>query len=221
MTTSIPSAAPRALPPFPLPWPWGGELFALDDIRPLTYITGPLGSGKTRLAQGLAATLPNAAFVGLDRSAADARARLAADPALAARVAASLAQLRDDGAVASDALTALITRLESHDADFLVVDMIEQGLDEPTQIALSAWLRRHAASSACPLLVLTRSCAILDLAAVGADEAIILCPANHSPPMLVAPHPGAPGYESVATCLASPSVRARTAGVIAVRPEVA
>ena len=31
-----------------------------------------------------------------------------------------------------------------------------------------------------------RSCAILDLAAVGPDEAIILCPANHSPPSPVA-----------------------------------
>ncbi|WP_245272944.1 MerR family transcriptional regulator [Microvirga lotononidis] len=33
-----------------LPWPWGGERFELRDIQPLTFITGPLGSGKTRLA---------------------------------------------------------------------------------------------------------------------------------------------------------------------------
>ena len=59
------------------------------------------------------------------------------------------------------------------------------------------------------LFLLTRSCTILDLVAVGADEAIILCPANHSPPTRVAPYPGAPGYEAVATCLASPDVRAR------------
>ena len=39
---------------FELPWPWGGEPFELRDIRPLTYITGPLGSGKTRLAMRLA-----------------------------------------------------------------------------------------------------------------------------------------------------------------------
>ena len=57
--------------------------------------------------------------------------------------------------------------------------------------------------------------------AVGPDETIILCPANHSPPTQVAPFPGAPGYEAVATCLASPEVRARTEGVIAWRPEVA
>jgi DNA-binding transcriptional MerR regulator len=45
---------------FELPWPWGGEPFELRDIRPLTYIIGPLGSGKTRLARCLAETLPNA-----------------------------------------------------------------------------------------------------------------------------------------------------------------
>ena len=64
----------------------------------------------------------------------------------------------------------------------------------------------------------TRSREILDLASGGAHEAIILCPANHSPPILVDPYPGAPGYEAVATCLASPAVRARTDGVIAWRP---
>jgi len=66
---------------------------------------------------------------------------------------------------------------------------------------------------------MTRSCAILDLAAVGPDEAIILCPANHSPPIQVAAHPGAPGYEAVATCLASPEVRARTEGMRAWLPQ--
>ena len=59
------------------------------------------------------------------------------------------------------------------------------------------------------------------LAAVRADEAIILCPANHSPPLIVSPHPGVPGYEAVATCLAPPDVRARTEGVIAFRPPAA
>ncbi|MBS0614400.1 MAG: MerR family transcriptional regulator [Proteobacteria bacterium] len=47
--------------------------------------------------------------------------------------------------------------------------------------------------------------------AYGPDESIILCPANHSPPMLVTPYPGASGYEAAATCLASPKVRARVA----------
>ena len=99
----------------------------------------------------------------------------------------------------------------------LVVDMIEQGLDHATQEAVIAPLRRRGPNSP-PLFMLTRSSAILDLAAMTEDEAIILCPANHSPPTLVAPYPGAPGYEAVATCLASPEVRARTEGVIAWRP---
>jgi hypothetical protein len=79
---------------------------------------------------------------------------------------------------------------------------------------LIAHLRRRGPGGR-PLFFTTRSCAILDLAAAaGADETIILCPANHSPPTRVAPCPGAPGYEAVATCLASPEVRARTAGVM-------
>jgi DNA-binding transcriptional MerR regulator len=91
---------------------------------------------------------------------------------------------------------------------------------EATQEALIAYLRRRGPGGR-PLFLLTRSCAILDLAAVGADETFILCPANHNPPIRVAPYPAAPGYEAVATCLASPEVRARTEGVIAWRPHVA
>jgi hypothetical protein len=102
----------------------------------------------------------------------------------------------------------------------VVVDMVEQGLDQAAQQALIAHLRRRG-PGARPLFLLTRSCAILDLAAVGAEEAIIFCPANHSPPISVAPYPGAPGFEAVATCLASPEVRARTEGVIAWRPQLA
>ena len=127
--------------------------------------------------------------------------------------------LVEDGAAASDALIALIAGLESEGPAVLVVDMIEQGLDRVTQEAVIAHLRRRGPGGR-PLFLLTRSCAILDLAAVGADEAIILCPANHSPPTPVAPYPGTPGYEAVATCLASPEVRARTEGVIAWRPQV-
>ena len=143
-----------------------------------------------------------------------------ADPALKSRVDRTLAWLVEDGAAVSDALVALLVGLESEGAAIVVVDMVEQGLDQAAQEALIAHLRRRGPSER-PLILLTRSCAILDLAAVGADEAIILCPANHSPPTRVAPHPGAPGYEAVATCLASPEVRARTEGVIAWRPQVA
>ena len=52
---------------FDLPWPWGGERFEQRDVRPLNYIIGPLGSDKTRLAQRLAETLLDAAFLGLER----------------------------------------------------------------------------------------------------------------------------------------------------------
>ena len=47
---------------FELPWPWGGELFELRDIRSLNFIVGPLGSGKTRFAMRLTEALPDAAF---------------------------------------------------------------------------------------------------------------------------------------------------------------
>lgn len=218
-------AGPAAEPvvAFDLPWPWGGERFELRGMRALNYIIGPLGSGKTRLAQRLADTLPGAAFLGLERTAdggAAARAPLDADPALRSRVDRTLAWLVEDGAAVSEALVALLAGLESEGPAVLVVDMVEQGLDEAAQEAVIAHLRRRG-PGARPLFLLTRSSAILDLAAVGPDEAIILCPANHSPPTLVAPLPGAPGYEAVATCLATPEVRARTEGVVAWRPEVA
>jgi len=203
-----------------LPWPWGGERFELRDVCALNYIVGPLGSGKTRLAKRLAEILPNGSFLGLDRlveGGATARVRLEADPALRSRVDQSIALLTGDGATVSDALIALLAGLESMRPAIPVVDMPEQGLDTPTQKALVAYLR-HRGVEGWPLFMLTRSSAILDLASVGGEEAIIFCPANHSPPSRVVPYPGAPGYEAVATCLASPEVRARTEGVIAWRP---
>jgi DNA-binding transcriptional MerR regulator len=207
---------------FELPWPWGGERFELREIRPLNYIIGPLGSGKTRLALCLAEKLPNAAFLGLDRiKDGNTAARLEADAVLKSRVDQALAWLLDEGAAKSEALITLLVGLESEGPAALVVDMVEQGLDQATQEALIIHLRQRAKVGARPLFLMTRSSAILDLAAIGPDESIILCPANHSPPTLVAPYPGTPGYEAVATCLASPEVRARTAGMIAWRPQAA
>jgi DNA-binding transcriptional MerR regulator len=206
---------------FELPWPWGGELFRLRDVRPLNYIVGPLGSGKTRFAMRLAETLPSAVFLGLGRLEGDGvAAQLAADPALARRVEHALAWLVEEGATVSDGLIALLAGLEAEGPAAVVVDMVEQGLDAATQQAVIAHLRRRG-PDARPLFLMTRSCVILDLGAVGPDESIILCPANHSPPSRVAPYPGAPGYEAVATCLASPEVRARTQGVIAWRSQTA
>jgi DNA-binding transcriptional MerR regulator len=204
---------------FALPWPWGGEWFELPTLPGLSFIIGPLGSGKTRLAMRLADELPDARFVGLERlDDRDAvQVRLAADADLRGRVDQAVAWLVEEGGAVSDPLLALLTELEARDVRVLVVDMVEQGLDHATQEALIALLRTRSPEH--PLLLMTRSSAILDLAAAVPGEAIIFCPANHSPPMLVDPYPGAPGYEAVAMCLATPEVRARTEGVMVVRVE--
>ncbi|HEY9215300.1 MAG TPA: MerR family transcriptional regulator [Ancylobacter sp.] len=220
---ALASPADEASIALDLPWPWGGERFELFDIQPLTFIIGPLGSGKTRLAHALAAAMPNAVFIGLERLADDCagtHALLHADPALKARVDQILDELVDAGAMASAALTALLVAMESSDAAILIVDMIEQGLEQASQQALSAYLRGRRTYKR-PLFALTRSSSILDLETASPDTAIILCPANHSSPSLVAPYRGAPGYEAVATCLASPDVRARTEGLVAWRPQMA
>ena len=215
------AARPRAV--LELPWPWGGEPFALHDIRALNYIIGPLGSGKTRLAKRIAEVLPDAIFLGLERLTDEGAATMAQvndDPVWGARVDQTLGWLVEEGATASSALRVLLASLEADGSGILVIDMLEQGLDKATQEAVIAHLRRLAPRPR-PLFFLTRSNVILDLEAVGADETIIFCPANHSPPTYVRPVRGSPGFEAVETCLASPDVRARTEGVIAWRPQVA
>jgi len=168
-----------------LPWPWDGERFEVEDRRPLTFITGPLGSGKTRFARTLAETLPGARFLGLDRLEGDA----------------------------TGALEILMAEIDTGEEGGLVVDMVEQGLDRATQETLIARLRDRG-PGARPLFLMTRSTAILNLDRTTSEDAIILCPANHAPPAYVVPVPDAPGYEAVASCLAAPDVRARTAGVV-------
>ncbi len=160
----------------------------------------------------LAEELPNARFIGLDRESG-----VIADPTLQLRIDQALAWLVEDGGTVSDPLIALLGELEADGPSVLVIDLVEQGLNHATQEALIGWLRTRRTNKR-PLLLMTRSNAILDLAAVGPDEAIIFCPANHSPPMRVAPHPGAIGYEALETCLATPEVRARTTGIVAMLP---
>jgi len=146
-------------------------------------------------------------------------AHLDADTAWRARVDRAQAWLVEDGATASDALVTLLVGLEEQGPSILVIDLLEHGLDKPTQEALIAQLRRRG-PDARPLLFTTRSTAILDLDCLGADETVIFCPANHGVPLQVAPYPGAPGYEALVSCLASPEVRARTEGTIAWRKPV-
>lgn len=203
---------------FDLPWPWGGERFDLRDVGRLTYITGPLGSGKTRLARAIAAHLPGGVFLGLDRLEADgsaALARPASDPALAARVEAVTGSLVEDGACRSPALLALLVGLDA-DAP-VVIDMVEQGLDQVTQDALGTYLRQRGRQGG-PVFLMTRSSAILDLTALGGRRGDPLLFRHSQPDDAGRAYPGSAGYESVATCLAPPDVRARTEGVIAWRP---
>ena len=203
LARTLASTAGRRLA-FDLPWPWGGEPFELRDIGPLTYITGPLGSGKTRLAMRIAEEI-GGVFLTLDRTA---------DPSLQPNIEPTVALLLQDGATDTPALRALLAGLETSQP--VVVDLLEQGLDKATQEALIAHLRRRAPGTP-PLFVMTRSSSILDLDALGPDETVLFCPANHAPPYRVAPYPGTPGYEALVSCLATPEVRARSEGVIAVR----
>ena len=192
---------------FDLPWPWGGEQFVMGPLGPVTYLTGPLGSGKTQLARTLAGNVAGGRFVGMDRAAPDA---------VRSEAQAVLDWLVGDGANPSAALTALVAAL-CEDASLIVVDLIEEGLDEATQEALGAWLRSYDDDKR-PIIAMTRSSALLDLDQMRPVDRVIYCAANHSPPQIVVPVPGAAGFETVASCLAAPDVRARTAGMVAARP---
>lgn len=200
---------PRALPvlSFTLPWPWNGERFELAEVRRLNYIVGPLGSGKTRLMHCIAAALPGCTYLDEER-----RGLAAPDGAIDSE----LAWLGEEGATDSPALRMVVQAVVADGGrPPLVVEMIENGLDHATQEALVHWLRRRARQGAqgegAPVFIMTRSSAILDLDLVGPHETIVLCPANHTVPQVVAPYGGAAGYEALASCLATPAARARLA----------
>ncbi|GLQ53400.1 MerR family transcriptional regulator [Devosia nitrariae] len=145
---------------FDLPWPLGGERFELSDVPPLTYITGPLASGKTRLARMIAQNLPDAAFIGLERlEDAEARGRLEADPVLKQRVDEATEWLCDEGTTRSPALLALLMVLEDAGEGALIVDLVEEGLDGATQEALVSRLRQRSVDAR-PLFLMTRSSSI-------------------------------------------------------------
>ena len=161
--------------------------------------------------------------MGLDRLETDEttiREQVRSEPRLDARMDRALAWLAEDGATPSPALSVLLFVLEADEPAIPIIDLIEQDLDADTQRALMAYLRRRGPTGK-PVIAITRSSEILDLDAVGQHEAILHCPANHSPPFYVRPYPGARGFEAVATCLAPPDVRARSEGVIAWRPPAA
>jgi hypothetical protein len=191
----------------------------MRDIQPLNYIIGPLGSGKTVLAHSIANAVPGGKFLGLERCCGLKTKTESEAPTLEVgledRVNQALTWLAEEGAVPSAALTTLLCALESDAPAVLVVDLVEDNLDEATQEALINYLRQRAHLRRRPLFLITRSSAILDLEEVGPEEAIYSCPANHSLPFRVLPYPGAAGYESIVSCLATPDVRARTSGVIA------
>lgn len=201
---------PRAAPvlSFTLPWPWNGERFELAEVRRLNYIVGPLGSGKTRLMHCIAAALPGCIYLDEDRRWTGP---------FDGPVDAELAWLCEEGATDSPSLRILVQAVVADGGrPPLVVEMIENGLDSATQEALAHWLRRRARHQGAPgeggpVFLMTRSSAILDLALVGPHETIVLCPANHTLPQVVAPYGGAAGYEALTSCLATPAARARLA----------
>lgn len=210
--------APGISVSFDLPWPWGGEPFTFQTSALLTYLVGPLGSGKTRLALRLSEELPEARYLGLQRL--DPAGKFESTHGLAPNELAAMEQqldwLREAGAVDLEPLRVLLAALAADDGRHpLVIDMIEAGLTRPSQEALMPLLRRNMRTRKAPVIAMTRSSSVLDLANVRPGESILYCPANHSLPFFVPPFAGAVGYESLSLCLSTPEVRER----IALQPE--
>ncbi|HUG24816.1 MerR family transcriptional regulator [Piscinibacter sp.] len=200
---------------FELPWPWGGEQFTLAELAPLTYLVGPLGSGKTQLALRLSQALPDARYLSAQRlnsrpHPSERDLDLTADEAAA--VERQVNWLREEGAVDLKPLRLLLGALEAQGGrQPLVIDLVEAGLSRSSQEALMPLLRRRLRTRMAPVIAMTRSSSILDLASIGPGEAIVYCPANQSVPFVVPPFVGAEGYEALVLCLASPEVRERLA----------
>ena len=199
---------------FKLPWPWDGEPFVIAGLSRLTYLVGPLGSGKTRFALRLSEALPNARWLSLQRlddpRSFERELNLTRGEVL--RVESHLDRLQKEGAVDVEPLRLLMGALEvSGGNQPLVIDMIEEGLTRPSQAALMSLLRDSMKTRMAPVIAMTRSSSILALARVSPDEAILYCPPNHSVPFFVSPFAGAAGYEAMSLCLATPEARKRVA----------
>lgn len=186
-----------------LPWPWDGTPFDYPLAPRVTFLTGPLGSGKTRLAKAVAEALQGG-FLPLDRPAA---------PRLQEAAQEALDWICGEGGQDSPALRTLLASLTGNTGP-LAIDLIEDGLDPATQTALGSYLTQRYQPEH-PLLAMTRSRALLDLEAQPVDAPVLYCPANHAPPFWVTPLPGAHGYDSLLTCLADAATRARVGPLVA------
>ncbi len=223
-------AATGAWLTFPLPWPWNGEAFTLNAPRPITWLIGSMGSGKTRFADRLEASLTGAHALQetrLDEPAHEVWHRLTSDPDRADAATRLLAEVAANGGVdarpwlppqtprpeeaplEARALILLAQALTAPDHRHLIVHMPEYGLGAASQRALARTLRRRARQDA-PwdgrgLFLMTRSAGMLDLTQAGPEEAVLFFPPNHTLPHAVAPLPGSAGYEAMALCLAEPA----------------
>lgn len=155
--------AHKASVSFALPWPWGGEPFTFTEHAPLTYLVGPLGSGKTRLALRLSEALPQAKYLALHRL--DDPRKFERELGLTRDEVATLERqldwLREEGATDLEPLRVLLGALAVGGGRHpLVIDMVEEGLTRPSQEALMPLLRRSLRTREAPVIAMTRSSSV-------------------------------------------------------------